>query len=315
MANEYVVKIVTGEVFIKDETGRISRITAGQRLKDGDEIITKNGHIELEDPNGATREIAPNADVILGDAGVQETVPDDIDAKTAPEIPDKPDQRQKTDDAQQDGAPQTMEDGTAHSFVKTPRIEYKEDFNLGYGRDVNTTEELAGRATLNPRVKFAYNASITEETTSYHDPIRDFEGRRDDGWHSGEKMRPSYEELERPISTDTGINPPTPHSMAVRTLEDGFVRINPLENYERLDGFSLTAATADAAHGKVSIGADGALIYTPNPDFHGEDTITCVFHDQSNRTYTSEVSVTVGSVSDTTNDAGSTDENTPITID
>lgn len=315
MANEYTVKSVTGEVLVKDETGRISRITAGQRLKDGDEIITKNGHIELEYPNGATREIAPNAEVILGDAGAQETAPDDIDAKTAPEIPDKPDQRQKTDDAQQDDAPQTSEDDTAHSFVKTPRIEYKEDFNLGYGRDVNTTEKLAGRATLNPRVKFAYNASITEETTSYHDPIRDFEGRRDDGWHSGEKMRSSYEELERPISTDTGINPPTPHSTAARTLEDGFVRINPLENYERLDGFSLTAPAADAPHGKVSIGADGALIYTPNPDFHGEDTITCVFRDQSNRTYTSEVSVTVGSVSDTTNDAASTDENTPITID
>lgn len=76
-----------------------------------------------------------------------------------------------------------------------------------------------------------------------------------------------------------------------------------------------------AKNGIVTVSPGGVLIYTPNPDFVGEDTITYTIFDGTEidgGTSTAEVTVTVNPVNDdpvAQADRATTDEDTPVNID
>jgi VCBS repeat-containing protein len=111
----------------------------------------------------------------------------------------------------------------------------------------------------------------------------------------------------------TVTNPvPSAVNDAVTTTEDTAVTLNLLDGSASggtpdsdPDGDPLTITTATASNGTVTIGANGAITYTPNADFNGTDTIVYTISDGNGGTAQAEVTVTVTAA----NDAPST---TPI---
>ena len=97
------------------------------------------------------------------------------------------------------------------------------------------------------------------------------------------------------------------------TDEDTPVTIDVLAN----DSFGPDAVLSDASdppNGTVAI-VDGEVVYTPDPDFHGEDTFTYTVTTPDGGTETATVTVTVNPVPDIVDDAVTTPEDTPVTID
>ncbi|MDH3741581.1 MAG: Ig-like domain-containing protein, partial [Hyphomicrobiales bacterium] len=127
--------------------------------------------------------------------------------------------------------------------------------------------------------------------------------------------------------TDTGtvtvtVNPvndaPVANDDAVSTDEDTPLTIDVLANDTDPDRDELFVSDASADNGTVTINEDGTLNYTPTSDFNGTDTIAYTINDGNGGTDTGTVTVTVNPVNDApvaNDDAVSTDEDTPLTID
>ncbi|MFN3646214.1 MAG: Hint domain-containing protein [Gemmobacter sp.] len=101
------------------------------------------------------------------------------------------------------------------------------------------------------------------------------------------------------------------------TDEDTSVTIPVLANDSDPNGDTLTVTGATATNGTVTVNPDGTLIYTPNPDYNGPDTITYTVTDGNGGSATSTVAVTVNPVNDApvaNDDTASTAFNTPVTI-
>jgi CshA-type fibril repeat protein len=118
--------------------------------------------------------------------------------------------------------------------------------------------------------------------------------------------------------TVTPVNdPPVAANDNASTAEDTPVTINILGNDVDPDGDPLTVVTATAPNGTVTINPDGTIVYTPNANFNGADTITYTIKDSSGATSTATVSVVVAPVNDppvAVNDIASTTEDTPVTV-
>ncbi len=99
--------------------------------------------------------------------------------------------------------------------------------------------------------------------------------------------------------TWTVTNPaPTAANDAVTTAEDTPVRVPVLANDGDPDGDPLTVSAASAGNGTVSINADGSLLYTPNPNFNGTDTIIYRITDSEGGVSTASVTVTITAMND-----------------
>lgn len=99
--------------------------------------------------------------------------------------------------------------------------------------------------------------------------------------------------------------------------EDSSASINVLANDSDPEGGPLKVVSASAEHGIVTIGADGKLTYTPDPDYNGPDTITYVIEDDHGNQATAEVQVTVSPVNDApvaVDDVANVDYGTPAVI-
>ena len=102
------------------------------------------------------------------------------------------------------------------------------------------------------------------------------------------------------------------------TDEDLAVIIPVLDNDSDPQGDGLTVIDADSPNGTVEISPDGELIFTPEPDFHGDATVTYTIEDANGETDTATVSVNIIPVNDApdaVDDADTTDEDTAITVD
>jgi len=111
--------------------------------------------------------------------------------------------------------------------------------------------------------------------------------------------------------------PPVAADDTAETDEDTPVTVDVLGNDSDPNGDPLTVTSATATNGTVTINPDGTLLYTPNPDFNGTDTITYLIDDGRGGTDTGEVTVTVNPVNDApvaNDDLASTALNTPVTI-
>lgn len=105
----------------------------------------------------------------------------------------------------------------------------------------------------------------------------------------------------------------------VETPEDTPVTIDVLGNDVDVDGDPLTIASASvpADQGSVAI-VGNEVVFTPAPNFNGPATITYTVDDGQGGTDTGTATVNVGAVNDgptANDDAVTTDEDTPITID
>lgn len=305
MAKQIVTK-AEGEAYRIEADGSKIKLRVGDLIDDGARIITETGaSVRFEDEKGVPLEIGENTGTILfSDAGPElsgtllAAAPQDAPAKEtdAPTPNDAEAQNPLPSDSEGE------DDSEAHSFVELPRIKYGSDINLHYERDVNVTDQIEGRASLNPRIKYSYNLSIDQEIQSYKDTRFPFDG-------GGRPFEP-----ERPTAGD----PPAPETDGTKavTAEDTGITVDPLENFVTPAGVELTVTGAAAQHGTVEILPDGTLKYTPAPDWFGTDVVTCTSTDQSGRTYNSTVEVTVTPVIDTRDDdAGTVRENSAIDTD
>ena len=101
------------------------------------------------------------------------------------------------------------------------------------------------------------------------------------------------------------------------TNEDTPLKISPLVNDSDVDGDPLTITAASSPNGTVTVNPDGTITYVPNPNFNGTDVITYTISDGKGGTATATITVTVTPVNDppvATNDAASTNEDTPVTV-
>ena len=305
MAKQIVTK-AEGEAYRIEADGSKIKLRVGDLIDDGARIITETGaSVRFEDEKGVPLEIGENTGTILfSDAGPE--LSGTLLAAAPQDAPAKETDAPTPDDAgAQNPLPSDSEgedDSEAHSFVELPRIKYGSDINLQYARDVNVTDQIEGRASLNPRIKYSYNLSIDQEIQSYKDTRFPFDG--------GAKPF----EPERPTAGD----PPAPETDGTKavTAEDTGITVDPLENFVTPAGVELTVTGAAAQHGTVEILPDGTLKYTPAPDWFGTDVVNCTSTDQSGRTYNSTVEVTVTPVIDTRDDdAGTVRENSAIDTD
>ncbi|WGW03668.1 Ig-like domain-containing protein [Tropicibacter oceani] len=138
----------------------------------------------------------------------------------------------------------------------------------------------------------------------------------------------TYEITDGGGLTDTAtvavtVNPvndaPVAADDTAETDEDTGKIIDVLGNDTDVDiGDSLTVTDASALNGSVVIQGDGTLLYTPDPDFNGSDTITYEITDGGGLTDTATVAVTVNPVNDApvaADDTAETDEDTGKIID
>ena len=94
-------------------------------------------------------------------------------------------------------------------------------------------------------------------------------------------------------------DPPLAGDDAADTPEDTPVTISVLGNDSDPDGDTLTVVEASApTHGTARLTDTGAVVYTPEPDFHGTDRFTYVVGDGSGLTAQAAVDVTVRPVND-----------------
>ena len=113
--------------------------------------------------------------------------------------------------------------------------------------------------------------------------------------------------------------PPEAADDTAETDEDTPVVIDVLDNDTDPDGDALAVTGVSApAHGTAAPTPDGAVTYTPDPDFHGSDSFTYTVGDGSGLTDQATVTVTVRPVDDppgAADDTAETDEDTPVVID
>ena len=81
------------------------------------------------------------------------------------------------------------------------------------------------------------------------------------------------------------------------TLEDTAVTLDVLANDRDVDGDTLTLTGGTAEHGSVSV-VDGKLVYTPDANFSGTDTITYGVSDGQQGIATGTATVSIGAVAD-----------------
>ncbi len=100
------------------------------------------------------------------------------------------------------------------------------------------------------------------------------------------------------VTVDAVNDPPVANMDSITTDEDSPVDIPVLANDTDVDGDPLTVTAADAPNGTVTINADGTVIYVPDANFNGTDTITYTISDGQGGFSTSTVEVTVTATND-----------------
>ncbi len=138
----------------------------------------------------------------------------------------------------------------------------------------------------------------------------------EDGEPTGETL--SFTEIEQIIGDEVNRGPEAGNDTA-STDEDTPVTISVLDNDSDPDGdtLTITEASVSADQGTVEI-VNGELVFTPAENFNGEATITYTVSDGNGGEDTATVTVDVAPVNDApdaVDDADTTDEDTPITVD
>jgi hypothetical protein len=172
----------------------------------------------------------------------------------------------------------------------------------------SVTEPANGTAAINPdgTVTYTPDASFTG-TATFESTISDGNGGTDTAT------------VTITVEDDANSDPDAVDD--VRTTDvDTPVTLDPRGNDSdpESDPLSVTSVT-DPANGSATINPDGTVTYTPDASFTGTDTFEYTISDGNGGTDTATVTITVedDAVSDpiAVDDARSTDEGTPVTLD
>ena len=309
---KFIVTKAIGDVFILRQSGDKIKLQTGDLVESGEKILTENGAtVALEDANGAVISYGERTEAQLPlslIATPEQTAPAaqpqrSVEPAAEQQVSvDKPGENFPSDSTAPDN-------GELHDFFETVRVPFGSDLNLSYARDINVTAPIEGRASLNPRIKYDYSKSIEAEKQSYKVEYHPFDGGRNT---PDAKEGFPYEPFAALKADDIGINGIVKVSAA--TAEDNAVVIDPTALTDIPDGMELTIKAATAHFGRVIITPEGKLLYTPDADYHGEDSITCVITDPGGNSYESVIAVTVTPVADTIDDSGSVTENSSVDI-
>ena len=120
------------------------------------------------------------------------------------------------------------------------------------------------------------------------------------------------------VSVASVNDPPVAQDDSATTAEDTAVTIDVLANDSDPDGDALTITQITEPPNGTAVLAGTTIRYTPDADVFGTDTFTYTVADGSGATATATVTVTVTPVNDAPvarDDASSTAEDTPVTID
>ena len=165
-----------------------------------------------------------------------------------------------------------------------------------------------GTLTLNANGSFRYDPAA-----NYNGPDS-FTYRAGDG---GPRSDPATVTL----TVNPANDPPDADQDTFATDEDTPLTVaapGVLGNDRDIDGDSLTAlAVTDPAHGRLELGGNGSLTYTPDADYHGQDGFTYQAKDGS-ISVPAQVLIDVRSVNDAPRpnaDEYATDEDTRLRID
>ena len=120
------------------------------------------------------------------------------------------------------------------------------------------------------------------------------------------------------VSVNSINNLPIVANETLSVVEDsGQTPIDVLSNDSDPDGDTLTLNDASAAHGTLTFGSDGSLLYQPDPDFSGNDQIVYTVSDGNGGLVSGTVNVTVVPVNDppvANDDSASLGESGTVTI-
>ncbi|WP_353347063.1 tandem-95 repeat protein, partial [Litorivita sp. NS0012-18] len=260
------------------------------------EATSPDGDVTINPDGTITFEPAPD---FTGEATITYTV-DDGQGGT--------DTAQVTVNVGEVNDPPVAEDDAATTDEDTPvTIDVLGNDTDADGDDLTVTEATSpdGTVTINPdgTLEFTPNPDFNGEAVISY-TIDDGNGGTD---------------TAEVIVTVTPVNDdPVANDDVASTEEDTPVTIDVLGNDTDADGDDLTVTEATSPDGTVTINPDGTITFEPAPDFTGEATITYTVDDGQGGTDTAQVTVNVGEVNDppvAEDDAATTDEDTPVTID
>ena len=190
----------------------------------------------------------------------------------------------------------------APSNTGRPAIEsYDLRYREGTGGSWTNPQNVSGTSATIP--------GLTAALTAYQVQVRATNSDGNGPWSPPGRIRTTP---PPPVN-----DPPLAVDDAADTPEDTPVTIDVLGNDSDPNGNTLTVAEVSAPTHGTAVTDTGAVVYTPEPDFHGTDRFTYVVGDGSGLTARAAVEVTVLPVNDPPlagNDAADTPEDTSVTI-
>ncbi|WP_373973954.1 Ig-like domain-containing protein [Chitinibacter sp. SCUT-21] len=282
------IVVVAGEAFIRDASGKVTPIAAGDQLQEGQVIFTSaTGHVTLMLPNGQVIELGADRNLLLdGDlAGTQAT--DATEAKvanaaeSADQIINALNQGKDLSDeleATAAGLNGAGGEGEGSGFVRLLRI--------AENVDPVSFEFASAAEPIDPFVPV-----VAEAAPQIDEPVAN--------------QKPDF----------VGSNgSPLGDNVSVTTPEDTPVsgRLAAVD----ADGDTLTfGKVSEPIHGSVSVQADGSWTYTPNKDYNGSDSFKVQVSDGKGGVDTLTVNIGVTPVNDAPDaidDSTNTNINTPV---
>ncbi|WP_410499839.1 retention module-containing protein [Chitinibacter sp. S2-10] len=272
------IVVVEGEAFIRDASGKVTPIAAGQQLQEGQVIFTSaTGHVTLLLPNGQVIEVGADRSLLL-DGDLAATQPTDATEAKVANTDTSANQiinalNQNTDlneliEAPAAGLNGAGPEGEGSGFVRLLRIAEQVD---PISFDFATT--LARTEPVTP-------ASSGEATPQ--------SGEVDDGTDPG----------------DTGSNNvPQGNDVSVTTTEDTPVSGQLVAQDPDGDTLVYTPNT-QPGHGSVVVNKDGSWTYTPSQDYNGSDSFTVTVTDGKGGSDTLTIKIGVTPVNDSATIAG-----------
>jgi cysteine-rich repeat protein len=119
----------------------------------------------------------------------------------------------------------------------------------------------------------------------------------------------------RPLGQTCGRTASPPAAFADASSSDGgAVVIDVLANDANLEAAPLVIAATEPTNGSVVVGPGGAITYTPDAGFDGQDTFSYTLTDGLCRASTASVTITVDLVPDAVPDLASTSEDVPVSV-
>ncbi|MFP5404419.1 MAG: retention module-containing protein, partial [Gammaproteobacteria bacterium] len=269
---------VEGQAFARDPAGQMRPLKAGDVLREGDTVVTlAGGRVELAFVDGQRLTVLPEESFRF----TPETAP-----ATRPEV-----------------AESALVAGEAERIIQA--LEQGEDIDAQL-EDTAAGLDGGGDSGGNSFVRLL---RITEGV-----------GSTEFQFDTRELGTPGFTLPEGALGTLAAVtanNAPIAVPDLATVNEDGSVTLDVLGNDSDPDSDPLTIVGASAPNGTVVVNPDGTLTYTPNPDYHGTDTVTYTISDGQGGSATSTVTVTVTPVNDApvaTPDSATTPEDTAVVI-